>query len=341
MLRLATLSILAATVVGCSAATDESDFEHNITGNVLPWTNEAFDAANGKFTFAVFSDLTGGERERVFEIAVAQLSLLRPELIINVGDLIEGGSEDPEEIYRQWDSFDERAERALAPVFYVGGNHDLSGEVLQGVWDERLGHRYYHFVYKNTLFLVLDTEDNTPERTREIFEIRNAALAIVKEQGMAAFPTTEYATLPEQTAGNITAEQSAYFQKAIAENPDVLWTFLFMHKAPWERQDEPNFSAIEQALAVRPYTVFNGHVHAYQHIERHGRDYIRLATTGGVQFPKKGRSVDHVTLVTVDGDGVDIANLKLSGILDKTGHIPLEGDDVCFEAAVCGGTHQE
>jgi predicted phosphodiesterase len=341
MLRLATLSILAATVVGCSAATDESDFEHNITGNVLPWTNEAFDAANGKFTFAVFSDLTGGERERVFEIAVAQLSLLRPELIINVGDLIEGGSEDPEEIYRQWDSFDERAERALAPVFYVGGNHDLSGEVLQGVWDERLGHRYYHFVYKNTLFLVLDTEDNTPERTREIFEIRNAALAIVKEQGMAAFPTTEYATLPEQTAGNITAEQSAYFQKAIAENPDVLWTFLFMHKAPWERQDEPNFSAIEQALAVRPYTVFNGHVHAYQHIERHGRDYIRLATTGGVQFPNRERSVDHVTLVTVDSAGVDIANLKLSGIFDKTGHIPLEGDDVCFDIAVCGGTHQE
>jgi len=38
--------------------------------------------------------LTGGERERIFEIAVAQLALLRPEFIINVGDLIEGGTED-------------------------------------------------------------------------------------------------------------------------------------------------------------------------------------------------------------------------------------------------------
>jgi hypothetical protein len=44
---------------------------------------------------------------------------------------------------------------------------------------------------------------------------------------------------------------------------------------------------------------------------------------------------DYVTLVTVDDDGVDIANLLMSGILDKTGHIPLDGDDVCFELAAC------
>jgi hypothetical protein len=46
--------------------------------------------------------------------------------------------------------------------------------------------------------------------------------------------------------------------------------------------------------------------------------------------------MDHVTLVTVDDQGVDIANLLLSGILDKTGHVPLGGDEVCFELASCG-----
>jgi predicted phosphodiesterase len=340
LFRFTLLSIAIFSVLGCPAPTNQSGeqkFQHAISGDLRPWTNEEFDSAADKFTFAVFSDLTGGERERVFEIAVAQLALLRPELIINVGDLIEGGTENLGEIEGQWNSFDERADRAAAPIFYVGGNHDLSGEVLQGVWDERYGHRYYHFVYKNTLFLVLDTEDNTPERTREIFEIRNKALEIVEEQGMQAFAATEYATLPEQTAGNITAEQSAYFLEAIADNPDVLWTFLFMHKAPWEREDEVNFAAIEQALADRPYTVFNGHIHAYKHIERHGRDYIRLATTGGVWFPDRGPAMDHVTLVTVDDQGADIANLLMSGILDKTGHIPLDGDDVCFELVECGG----
>ena len=70
--------------------------------------------------------------------------------------------------------------------------------------------------------------------------------------------------------------------------------------------------------------------------ERQGRDYIRLATTGGEQLLKHGRSMDHVTLVTVSDSGVDIANLLMSGILDKTGQVPLDGDAVCFEQSVCG-----
>ncbi len=338
------VSVVFLTLLGCSGPVvppEDQVFQHDVSGQLLPWTNENFDAADDKFTFAVFSDLTGGERERVFEIAVAQLSLLRPELIINVGDLIEGGTEDLAEIEVQWDSFDERADRAKAPIFYVGGNHDLTGEVLQEVWDERYGRSYYHFVYKNTLFLVLDTEDNTAEKMQEILTARNHALKVAAEEGWDAFAETAYVKMPENLGGNISAEQSRYFLSAIAANPDVLWTFLFMHKSPWLREDLTAFTAIEDALAGRPYTVFNGHVHAYEQIERRGRDYIRLATTGGVQLPDEGRSMDHVTLVTVTESGADIVNLLMNGILDKTGHIPLGGDDVCFESAVCGEEQQQ
>ena len=337
------LCVSVLFLLGASACIETGPtgpFEHGIETGPQPWTHGDFDADDNKFTFAVFSDLTGGERDGIFEIAVAQLNLLRPEIIINVGDLIEGGTEDLAEIDAQWNSFDARASRATAPIFYVGGNHDLTGQVLQKVWDKRYGRRYYHFVYKDVLFLVLDTEDNTPERAREVFDIRKRALERIKEEGMEVFDETEYATLPEQAAGNITPEQSAYFRDVIADNPDVRWTFLFMHKAPWEHEDENGFAAIERALADRPYTVFNGHVHTYEYIERYGRDYIRLATTGGVQFPELGRSVDHVTLVTVDNAGVDIANLLLSGILDKTGRVPLDGDDICFEVADCGDQGQ-
>ncbi len=324
--------------VGCSDRTgipEDQVFQHDVTGQVVPWTNEAFDTADDKFTFAVFSDLTGGERDNVFEIAIAQLSLLRPEFIMNVGDLIEGGTENLDEIDEQWTSFDDRVDRATATVFFVAGNHDLTGAVMQQVWVQRHGRRYYHFVYKNVLFLVLDTEDNTPERAQEIFEARSHALVIAKEQGWDAFSETDYARMPENPAGNISVQQSQYFQDVIAANPDVRWTFMFMHKAAWKREDVQTFAAIEQSFGERPYTVFNGHVHAYDHEVRNGRDYIRLATTGGVQLAKHGRSVDHVTLVTVSENGADIANLLMNGILDKTGHIPLGGDDVCFEAAAC------
>ena len=76
------------------------------------------------------------------------------------------------------------------------------------------------------------------------------------------------------------------------------------------------FAAIEEALEGRPYTVFNGHVQAYEYEGRRGRDYIRLATTGGFHNSREGRAMDHVALVTVSERGVDIANLLMEGILD-------------------------
>ena len=325
------------SVTGCDRfePDDRPDFRH-AGGDIQPWTHEQFDASDDKFAFAVFADLTGGERDKVFEIAVAQLNLLRPELIMNVGDLIEGDSKDEAGLAAEWESFDERAKRARAPVFYTGGNHDLTGEMPRKVWASRYGPRYYHFVYKDVLFLVLDTEDNTPERMQEIFELRNEAIAIFKSQGQEAFAKTEYASLPERSAGTIGPEQSGYFQDVIRANTDVRWTFLFLHKPAWQKEDETTFSAIDAALGGRPYTVFTGHVQAFGYEERNGRDYIRLATTGGEQFTKADRSADHVTLVTVNDHGVDIAHLLLSGILDKTGRIPLGGETICFEQSACG-----
>jgi hypothetical protein len=104
-----------------------------------------------------------------------------------------------------------------------------------------------------------------------------------------------------------------------------------MHKPAWQRLGEKNFSTIEAALSESPYTVFYGHVHAYLYEQRHGRDYIRLGTTGGSHNPNNPMAIDHVTLVTVSEDGTDIANLRMSGIFDKTGKTPLNGDEICFE----------
>ena len=327
--------IAACTDIASGGSESTPTFRHGVESAATPWTNENFDADNSKFTFALFSDITGGERADIFDVALAQLALLRPELIINVGDLIEGGTTNREDLTREWDSFDARANKASAPVFRVGGNHDLTNMVMREFWEQRFGARYYHFVYKNALFLVLDTEDNPPDRMEEIYQARERALERVRKGGWEVFSETEYASMPEQVAGAISSEQAAYVQQVLADNPNVAWTFLFMHKAPWKNAEEADFAAIELALADRPYTVFNGHAHAYEHEQRLGRDYIRLGTTGGVQFTVKEMSIDHVILVTVSNDGVDIANLRMSGIFDKTGHIPLNGDELCFDVLDC------
>jgi predicted phosphodiesterase len=342
LLRNTTLMLILMLVLASACATQPPDslkakvFQHDISTGPKPWTHENFDNDPDKFSFALISDLTGGEREGIFAVAVEQLRLLRPELIVSVGDLIEGGTTDLQQLEREWESFDQRAGRARAPVFRVGGNHDLTHPVMWDVWEERYGDRYYHFIYKNTLFLVLDTEDNTPEEQQRIFDIRNEAMKTIRAEGWGAFHKTEYASLELRKSGGISERQVDYFRNVIEQNPQVSWTFMLMHKPAWQRPEEENFSRIEAALEDRPYTVFYGHVHSYLHEQRHGRDYIRLGTTGGAQDPSKEMAIDHVTWVTMSGDGVDIANIRLSGIFNKTGKIPLNGEELCFESAVCG-----
>lgn len=328
--------ITVGLIFSSSPSVAQETFTNSITTQTKPWSHENFDTNANKFTFAIHSDLTGGERERVFEIAMAQLAILRPEFIISVGDLTEGGEPTKEALIKQWESYDQRIKPLQGPLFYVGGNHDLSSELEKTVWAQRNGPSYYAFRYRDVLFMVLDTEDNTSERMEEINALRNKAVSIFKSEGQAAFEKTEYALLPERTAGSIGEEQAAYFRETIRANEDVNWTFLFIHKPAWQRDDAEGFFSLETALSERPYTVFTGHVHAYEYLERHGRDYIQLATTGGGHFEEFGVTQDHVTLVTVDAEGADIANLMLSGIRDKTGNIPLDGNDVCFSVAECG-----
>lgn len=321
-------------LMGCSG-TIPTAFQHNLNEKSTPWTHNRFDNAGDKFTFAIFSDLNGGEREKVFEVAVAQLSLLRPELILSVGDLIDGGTENRETLRQEWESFDVRASRAVAPVFKVGGNHDLTNLTMRDVWMERYGARYYHFIYKNVLFLALDSEDYSDERMQEIYEARAEYLELRDSMEPEQVKEMKYMKMPERATGEMGKEQSDFFLKVIAEHPNVDWTFLFMHKPVWLKGNDPEFATIESALSNRPYTLFNGHFHSYSHTIKNGRDYIMLGTTGGSQNAGNVMSFDHVTMVTVTKDGPTIGNLKLDGILDKTGHIPANGDSLCFQASRC------
>ncbi|MBT8056171.1 MAG: serine/threonine protein phosphatase, partial [Xanthomonadales bacterium] len=208
--------------------------------------------------------------------------------------------------------------------------------VMWEVFDQRYGARYYHFAYRDALFLVLDTEDSSAAGQWALHEIRDEALAAVKQDGWGVFMETAYGQSAERRFGRVGEGQADYFLDVLAEYPDVRHTFVVLHKPVWEREGEAQFARLEQALSGRPYTVFYGHEHSYLHQRRNGRDYIRLGTTGGVQNPAKDLAIDHVTLVTVSGKAVDIANLRMSGIFGKDGRIPLNGEELCFDVRACG-----
>ncbi|MDW3221451.1 MAG: metallophosphoesterase [Paracoccaceae bacterium] len=327
------LAIVAVVVGFCASGVTAQSFESPIFGEATPWTQRLKANDPSDLSFVLHSDLTGGERDDIFEIAARQMALLRPEFVISVGDLIEGGGT-REELIAEWEDFDRRASLIGAPVIYVGGNHDLSSALEREVWAERYGPYYYHFRFKDVLFLVLDTEDMTAERREIIANQRAESVEIYKSDGPQAFAQTPYAQSPERTTGAISRAQGDYFVDAVASNGDVRHTFVITHKPAWEAE-ETEFHRLEAALKDMQYTVFNGHEHFYEHRERYGRDYIQLATTGGEQFPEKGLSEDHVMLVTVRDDEVELVNLMLQGIRDRRLEFPGTKVAPCFDVAKC------
>ncbi len=177
------------------------------------------------------------------------------------------------------------------PFFYVPGNHDVGGENSDALWTKRFGRRWYHFVYRDVLFLCLNTDDP-----------------------------------PGSGPGNLGEEQVAYAQKALADNAAVRWTIVIVHKPIWKvsNQKKCGWAAVEEALSKRPYTVFCGHVHTYQKFVRQGQNYYQLATTGGVS-KMRGLAYgefDHIVWVTMKKEGPLLANILLDSVLPDDLKVP-------------------
>lgn len=324
--------IFVCSLLACSPKT----FRHDMSNTRTPWSYEPKTQPGDRFSFAVIGDLNSGERAGVLEVAVEQINLLRPEFILSIGDLVEGGTEDTVQLKKEYDHFDERMSKAQAPIFHLGGNHDLTNPVMRKFWEKRYGKRYYHFIFKNVLFLVLDSEDYPEERMWKIYRERKRAIQLLDSGKIELAQLTEYYRMPERVTGEISEAQSAYFERVIVAHPEVRWTFVLMHKPVWQRTGKGSMERIEAALGNRKFTVLNGHQHKYSYTERNQHDYMMMGTTGGGQDPTSDRAFDHILFATITDQEPAIANLKLGGILNKQGLVPLDGEKFCFQASECG-----
>ena len=251
-----------------------------------------------------------------------QLNQLDPTFVLSVGDLIEGGTEDSLQLKKEWDSFDTRTEKLRMPFFHLGGNHDLTNPAMRTFWQKRYGPRYYHFRFRDVLFLMMDSEDYAEKRMLEIYQARDTALRIIDGALEGIYEESTYYQMPERRLGSLGADQLAYFQKVLQKHQDVRWTFVLMHKPLWLREDAKGLQDLEVALKGRNYTVLNGHFHSFSHNNRHGMEYYMLGTTGGAQNPEDPNAFDHISLIRM-GEKPVITHLKLEGILNNTGAIPL------------------
>lgn len=248
----------------------------------IPVTNLRFNDAEDKVQFLIISDRTGGMQPGVFRKASSKINQLQPQFILSVGDLIDGYTYDSLLLNQQWKEFDEIVENNFdMPFFYVPGNHDISNKWMEEEWKKRLGQPYYHFIYKDILFLSLHTEDNG-----------------------------EY---------GISEAQANYFAEVLEKNQEVRWTFLLMHRPLWDYGDQGGYEHIEKALQGRKYTLFSGHHHHYLYAEKAENKHFILGTTGGGSHlrGKEFGEFHHVTWVTFEKEEPEIINIAIDGLVEK------------------------
>lgn len=255
-----------------------------------PWTQKELNNAPDSFQFAIVTDRTGGHRPGIFQKAVDKINLLQPEFVVSVGDLIEGYSTDPGAWALEWSEFQTHINNLQMPFFLCVGNHDISNLPMEVEWKRKYGRTYYDFRYQDCHFLVLNSEDPPCDKK-----------------------------IPFQ----FSEKQQRWVSEVLAANQDARWTFVFLHKPVWTFPgadlDGLGWTAIEEALQGRKYTVFAGHKHEYAKYIRKGMEYYMLATTGGASNlagVKEGR-FDHFVWVTMKKNRPLVANLLLDGVEDS------------------------
>ena len=259
-----------------------------------------------------------------FEKVARQTNLMGVDFAVHLGDIVTSMCFS--------ETFNTEVANALrilkmfeVPCYLAPGNHDIANKTAQQAWRERHGATYYYFVYKNVLFMVLDSEDHPrPDPPPEIKEATKVYKRLQVEDPAAAramlaeFMGSEAIVAALGKPVDFPDAQVAWIEKTLAENADSRWTFLFMHEPCWENPSE-SFKTIEGLLKDRSYTFFGGHLHYYDYDNIDGRDYITMGPAGASWHHEGEGNVDHIMWVTMTDDGPQMGNIALKGLFDRRG----------------------
>jgi hypothetical protein len=245
----------------------------------------AASTGDGNIRFVVIGARTADPVDGVFGVIIDEISLLKPDFVINVGDIIDAQAGDSNHFHAQWtDVMNTMAVLDCAKYFVPGGN-DVNDELTRAIFEKETGcKRYYSFDKGNCHFIVLDNS------------------------------MTAWAPLPEADSG-----QYAWFVNDLEKHKDAGHIFVLLnipfYLTPLSSGQASAFMGL--CLRYRVRAVFNGGLGGYMYLNEDGIDYITVGSSGAAMEDNdagKGNFF-HFLFVTVKGDAYDVAVVKHGGIV--------------------------